>query len=122
MTTMVLKGLLGLAAACVFIAVSAALFLTRRNLGSRLQALGIGCFGVMALTHVFEAFSIAPTFGWGRPRSFGHFIDLVAAVLGVTLVVTSFLLQHRTPLWCRARRLLWMSLSRAHSLRHWKPR
>jgi hypothetical protein len=102
MDAAVLKGLLALAGACVFLAVSAALLLTRRGLASALQALGIGCFGVMALTHVFEAFSILPALGWGQPHSVGHLIDLVAALLGVTFVAMSFLLwrrkQHRSNL------------------------
>ena len=91
---MVLKGLLALAAACAFFVVSIALFLTRRGFVSALQAMGISCFAVMALTHVFEAFSILPALGWGKPHSVGHFIDLVAALLGVTLVTTSFLLRY----------------------------
>ena len=89
----VLKGLLALSGACVFFGVSAALFLTRRDLGSALLATGIGWFGVMALTHVFESFSILPAFGWGRPHSVGHVIDLLAALLGVTFVTISFLLR-----------------------------
>lgn len=93
MDVAVLRGLLSLAGACVFVGVSAALFVTRRDLGSALLATGIGWFGVMALTHVFESFSILPAFGWGRPRSVGHFIDLVAALLGVTFVTLSFLLR-----------------------------
>jgi hypothetical protein len=97
MSAAVLKGLLALAGAGVFLGVSIVLFLTRRGLSSALQALGLACFGVMALTHVFEAFSIFPTFGWGQPRSVGHFIDLVAALLGVTLMTASFLLRHRGP-------------------------
>jgi hypothetical protein len=95
MNAPILKGTLALVTACVFFAVSAAVFLTRRNLGSALQALGLGCFGVMALTHVLEAFSILPTFGWGRPHSVGHRIDLMAALLGVTSLTTSFFLRHR---------------------------
>ena len=90
-----LKGFLSLAAACAFLGVSAALFLMRRGLPSALQALGIGCFGIMALTHVFEAFSILPALGWGQPHAVGHLIDLVAALLGVTFVTTSFLLWRR---------------------------
>jgi hypothetical protein len=94
MSAAVLNGLLALTAACVFFGVSVILFLTRRGFVSALQALGIGCFAVMALTHVFEAFSILPSLGWGRPHSVGHFIDLVAALLGVTLVTTGFLLRY----------------------------
>jgi hypothetical protein len=88
-----LKGLLALAAACVFLGVSVALFRTRRGFVSTLLAIGLGCFAVMALTHVFEAFSIFPQFGWGRPGSVGHFIDLAAAMLGVTFVAASYLLR-----------------------------
>ena len=90
-----LKGLLAFVAAGVFLGVCTVLFLTRRGLSSVLQALGIGCFGVVALTHVFEKFSILPELGWGRPHTVGHAIDLVAALLGVTFVTTSFLLSRR---------------------------
>ncbi len=92
MDAAVLKGILALVAACVFLAVSAAVCVTRRGLVSALQAMGIGCFGLMALTHFFKAFSILPAFGWGQPHSMGHLIDLVAALLGVTFVAMSFLL------------------------------
>jgi hypothetical protein len=97
--TAVLKGLLALVAAGVFLGVAVILLLTRKSLGAVVQGLGIGCFAVMALTHVFRAFSILPGLGWGQPHSVGHFVDLVAALLGVALVTTSFLLQyvHRNP-------------------------
>jgi hypothetical protein len=94
MSVAVLKGLLALVATCVFLSVSLILFRTRRNFGSTLLGLGIGSFAVMASTHAFEAFSILPALGWGHPHSVGHFIDLVAALLGVTLVTTSFLLRY----------------------------
>ncbi len=90
-----MKTLLALAAACVLLIVSAAILLTRRNFGSTLVAVGIGCFGVVALTHVFEGFSILPAFGWGQPHSVGHFIDLGAALLGVVFVVSSFVTRYR---------------------------
>ena len=57
MNAAILQGTLALVTACVFLAVSAAVFLTRRNLRSALQAFGLGCLGVMALTHVLEAFA-----------------------------------------------------------------
>lgn len=95
MNATVLKGLLALAAVCVFLAVSAAVFVTRRGLASALLALGIGSFAVMALTHVFESFSILPAFGWGQPHSVGRLIDLVAALLGIAFVTTGFLIHRR---------------------------
>jgi hypothetical protein len=91
----VLKGLLALAAACIFLSVAVALFMTRRDLASVSLALGIGSFGIMALTHVFESFSILPSFGWGQSHSVGHMIDLAAALLGVTFVGIRFLLRRR---------------------------
>jgi hypothetical protein len=95
MSAAVLKGLLALIAACVFLSVSLALFLTRRDLGSRLQALGLSCFGVMALTHAFEVFAIFPALGWGQPRSVGHYIDLIATLSGVALTVAGFAFRQR---------------------------
>ena len=95
MNAAVLKGVLALAGASVFLAVSAALFVTRRDLGAALLATGIGWFGVMALTHVFESFSILPAFGWGQPHSIGHLIDLAAALLGITFVTLGFLAHRR---------------------------
>ena len=95
MTAAVIKGLLALAGASIFLAVSAALFVTRRDLGAALLATGIGWFGVMALTHFFESFSILPAFGWGQPHSVGHFIDLAAALLGIVFVTLGFLVHRR---------------------------
>jgi hypothetical protein len=95
MSSAVLKGRLALIAAGVFLGVSLALFLTHRNLASTLQALGLSCFGVMALTHAFEAFAIFPTLGWGQPRSVGHYIDLIAALSGVALMGAGFALRQR---------------------------
>jgi hypothetical protein len=95
MNAAVLKGLLALAGASVFVSVSGVLFVTRRDLASALLATGIGWFGIMALTHVFESFSILPAFGWGQPHSVGHFIDLAAALLGVAFVTTGFLVHRR---------------------------
>jgi hypothetical protein len=37
---------------------------------------------IVATVHVFEALSIFPAAGWGRPGSVGHYVDLGAAVLG----------------------------------------
>jgi len=88
-----MKGVLALTATCVLLVVSVARLLTGRSLASALQAFGIGCFAIMASTHVLEAFSVLPQLGWGRPGSVGHLIDLTAALLGVGLVAASFLLR-----------------------------
>jgi hypothetical protein len=85
MNVTVPKVLLALAATSTLLVASAIVHRRRRSIGSALQFLGAACFVIVALTHVFEAFEILPVAGWGQPRSFGHYIDLGAAVLGITL-------------------------------------
>jgi hypothetical protein len=46
----------------------------------------VACFAVVVLTHAAEAFHIFPAMGWGLPNSAGHYLDLVSAVLGCTLL------------------------------------
>lgn len=92
-----MKALLALTAASLLLITSGAVILRSRDLVSTLLCLGIGCLGVMALTHVFESFSILPALGWGQPRSVGHFIDLGAAVLGVMLLLAGLMVRYRSP-------------------------
>ena len=88
-----MKGLLALVGTFTFLGVSVSVLMTRRGVSSVLLALGCGSFAVMALTHVFEAYSLLPRLGWGKPHTVGHFIDLITALLGITLVGASFLLR-----------------------------
>jgi hypothetical protein len=41
---------------------------------------------VVVLTHVAETFKLFPIMGWGLPTSPGHYLDLISAVLGCTLL------------------------------------
>ena len=50
-----------------------------------------GCVVVVVLTHVAEAFKLFPIMGWGLPTSPGHYLDLISAVLGCTLLPLGFL-------------------------------
>jgi hypothetical protein len=43
------------------------------------------------LTHIAEVFQIFPTMGWGLPNSAGHYLDLVSAILGCTLLPLGFI-------------------------------
>ena len=64
--------------------------LRRRRSGSRrLLLVSAGFFVIVAMSHVFEAFRILPAVGWGQPRSPGHFIDLAAALAGVTCLLAA---------------------------------
>ena len=97
MNASVLKGVVTLGVGVVLICVWVLIYRRRRTLGTLLQLIGIPCLVIVALAHVLEAFDILPFMGWGQPRSLGHYIDLVAAVAGVTTVLPGLLLQ-RTPL------------------------
>ena len=50
---------------------------------------------MLALTHVCETFGILRALGWGKPKSVGHYIDLIAAAVGVALVFTRILIRRR---------------------------
>lgn len=94
-----LKGILALAAAIALARVLIVLYRRRRTVGSALLLLGVACFVVVAVAHVFEAFALLPALGWGQSYSLGHYIDLAAAALGVVLVSVGLLVSiaQRTP-------------------------
>ena len=56
-----------------------------------LQLIGAGCLLVVVLTHVAETFKLFPIMGWGLRTSSGHYLDLISAVLGCTLLPLGFL-------------------------------
>ena len=94
MNLAVLKGALALAGTAALLVGAAILYRRRGTLDAALQLLGVACFVVVALAHVFEALAILPALGWGHPRSVGHYIDMAAAVLGVTLVSASLFFRY----------------------------
>ena len=60
-------------------------FFRTKSAASFLQPLGAGCLAVVVLTHVAEGLQWFPSMHWGEEQSIGHYLDLSAAVLGVTL-------------------------------------
>jgi len=50
------------------------------------------CLVIVVLTHVAEMLQIFPDMGWGLPNSRGHYLDLVSAVLGSTLLIADAVL------------------------------
>jgi hypothetical protein len=56
-----------------------------------LQFIGAGGLVVVVLTHVAETLELFPEMGWGLPTSPGHYLDLVSAILGCTLLLLGFL-------------------------------
>jgi succinate dehydrogenase/fumarate reductase cytochrome b subunit len=72
------------------------LFRRERNLGSFLQLLGAGCLAIVVLTHVCEALHLFPWMPWGSEQSVGHYLDLMSAVLALTLFPVGYLLHALT--------------------------
>jgi len=75
---------------------SAVLFRKVKTVGSCLQVCGAGCLVVVVLTHVAEALQLLPWMHWGLQHSAGHYLDLGAAALAVTLFPLGYLLQALT--------------------------
>jgi hypothetical protein len=60
------------------------------TLGRIFLLFGLACLLMVVLTHVAEAFHIFPAMGWGLPNSMGHYLDLVSAILGASLLLLVF--------------------------------
>lgn len=92
MNAALVKALLVAVPACMLCLGSAVLFFRARTASTVLQLLGAGCLIVVVLTHVFEALNLFPWMHWGLEHSVGHYLDLMSAVLGLTLFPIGYLL------------------------------
>ena len=94
MHDILVKSLLALLPAFRFLLFSGSivLFLKAKTATSLLQLLGAGCLMVVVLAHVFEVLHLFPWMDWGLENSFGHYLDLSSAVLGLTLFPIGYLL------------------------------
>jgi len=45
---------------------------------------------IVVLSHIAERLHLFPGMGWGQPNSPGHYLDLVGAILGCTLLPLGF--------------------------------
>ena len=91
MNATLLKALIALVPACMLFCGSVLLFFRGKTVCSSLQLLGAGCLVVVVLTHVCEALHLFPWMHWGLKYSVGHYLDLWAAGLGVTLFSLGYL-------------------------------
>ena len=57
---------------------------------------GCVCLIVVVLTHVAEWWQIFPGMGWGMPKSPGHYLDLVSAIVGTVLLLAVGLVRFGT--------------------------
>jgi hypothetical protein len=46
----------------------------------------------VVLIHVFEGLRVFPRMGWGSQHSVGHYLDLLSAILAVTLFSLGYLI------------------------------
>ena len=58
-----------------------------------LVAAGCACLLVVVLTHLTEAPHRLPGLGWGLPDSLGHYLDLLSAISGVSLLLLADILR-----------------------------
>ena len=92
MNVTLLKAIVALVPTCMLFSGSVVLFFRRKTVWSFLQLLGAGCLVVVAFTHISEAIHLFPWMHWGLEDSFGHYLDLSSAVLGLTLFPIGYLL------------------------------
>ena len=89
----IVKALIALVPTCLLLCGSLVLLVKARTLFSILQILGAVCLAVVALAHVAEALRWFPSMRWGEEHSPGHYLDLSAAVLGITLFPLGYFIQ-----------------------------
>ena len=85
MEATLVKALAAFVPVCMLFCGSVVPFFRAKSVASFLQLLGAGCLVVVVLTHVAEGLQWFPSMHWGDEQSIGHYLDLSAAVLGVTL-------------------------------------
>ena len=92
-----LKSLVALIPASSLLCGSALLWLRGRTLFLFMQLFGAACIVVVVLAHVCEALHLFVGMGWGLEHSAGHYMDLAAAVVGLTLFPLGYLLHALFP-------------------------
>ena len=92
MNVTLLKALLALVPACLLFSGSVVLTFKGKTAWSFLQLIGAGCLVIVAVTHVSEALDMFPWMHWGLEESLGHYLDLLSAVLGLTLFPAGYFL------------------------------
>ncbi len=88
----VLKASIALIPVSLLFVGSTIIWLKRKSASSFFWVLGAACLVVVVLTHVFEALRLFPRMHWGSEDSVGHYLDLLSAILGVTLLSIGYLI------------------------------
>lgn len=86
-----LKALLAFFPACLLLLGSGIRFNRGKTVG--MQLVGASAVMLVVLTHICEALHLFPLMHWGLQDSAGHYLDLVSAILGLSLFPIGYLLE-----------------------------
>lgn len=92
MDATLLKALIALVPVCLIFAGSLVLHIRSKTGFAILQLIGSACLVLVVLIHLCEALHLFAWMGWGQEGTPGHYLDLTAVVLGLTLYPLGFLL------------------------------
>lgn len=95
MNATLVKALVALVPVGLLVAASRRMLARRATAFSLLQLVGAGCLLVVVLTHICEALGLFPWMHWGDAQSVGHYLDLVSAILGFTLLPVGYFFHRR---------------------------
>lgn len=90
------KVLVALVPTCILFVASMVMFLKEKRFWSVLQLLGAAGIVIVVLTHLCEALQLFPRMRWGQDHSVGHYVDLLSAIVAVTLFPLGCLLHALT--------------------------
>lgn len=92
MNVTLLKALLALVPTLFLLAGAILVFLRERETSSLLQLLGAASLVLVVLAHICEGLDLFHAMRWGEEQGAGHYIDVISAVLGLTLFPIGYLL------------------------------
>ena len=92
MNNAAVKAFVALIPVCALFTGATIIFVRRRSMSSFLQLVGAAGLVAVILTHVFEGLRVFPRMGWGSQHSVGHYLDLLSAILAVTLFSLGYLI------------------------------
>lgn len=85
------KALAALVPTAILLVGSTLQFSRRKGVAALLQLTGAACLVVVVIGHLCEALGCPPWMHWGVENSIGHYIDLVAAIGGLSLFPIGYL-------------------------------
>jgi len=96
MNPILLKALIALVPVGLVFAGSLILYMRSRTGFTILQLIGSACLILVVLVHFCEALHFLTWMRWGEEGTAGHYLDMAAVVLGLTLYPLGFLLHALT--------------------------